>query len=56
MKICVIPIDNRPVCYNLFKDITAIDEDIELYIPPREFLGGLTKNADIEKLFGGVKS
>ncbi len=56
MKICVIPIDNRPVCYNLFKDITAIDEDIELYIPPREFLGGLTKNADIEKLFGWLKS
>lgn len=56
MKICVIPIDNRPVCYNLFKDITAIDEDIELFIPPREILGGLTKNADVEKLFGWLKN
>lgn len=56
MKICVIPIDNRPVCYNLFKDITAIDEDIELFIPPREFLGDLTKNADISKLFEWLKS
>lgn len=56
MKICVIPIDNRPVCYNLFKDITAIDEDIELFMPPREILGGLTKNADVEKLFGWLKS
>ncbi|MBR1943146.1 DUF4127 family protein [bacterium] len=51
MKICVIPIDNRPVCYNLFKDIAAIDEDIELFIPPREFLGDLTKIAEIDKLF-----
>lgn len=51
MKICVIPIDNRPVCYNLFKDIAKIDEDIELFIPERELLGDLEKNAQIYKLF-----
>ena len=51
MRICFIPIDNRPVCYNLAKDITDIDKDIELLIPPREYLGDLTKKADIEKLF-----
>ena len=51
MKICVIPIDNRPVCYNLFKDIAKIDEDIELFIPKRELLGDLEKNAQIDKLF-----
>jgi len=51
MKVCFIPIDNRPVCYNLAKDICAIDEDIELFIPPREYLGDLTKSADIEALF-----
>ena len=51
MRICFIPIDNRPVCYNLAKDITDIDEDIELLIPPREYLGDLRKKADIEKLF-----
>lgn len=55
MKICVIPIDNRPVCYNLFKDISAIDEDIELFIPPRELLGDLEKKAQIEKLFEWLK-
>ena len=48
MRICFIPIDNRPVCYNLAKDITAIDGDIELFIPPIEFLGSLTKPADTE--------
>lgn len=55
MKICVIPIDNRPVCYNLFKEISAIDETIELFVPPREFLGDLVKNAQIEKLFEWLK-
>ena len=51
MKICFLPIDNRPVCYNLVKDIVAIDDDIELYLPPREFLGDLTKPANVEALF-----
>lgn len=50
MKICFIPIDNRPVCYNLAKDIAAIDSNIEMLIPPREYLGDLTKTADIDNL------
>ena len=55
MKICFIPIDNRPVCYNLAKDICAIDEDIELFIPPREYLGDLTKYANTDVLFDWMK-
>jgi len=51
MRICVIPIDNRPVCYSLPKDIAAVDNDIELLLPPREFLGGLIKPAQIDNLF-----
>ena len=51
MKIAFVPIDNRPVCYNLAKDIADIDGSIELFIPPRDFLGDLTKTADIEGLF-----
>ncbi len=50
MRICFIPIDNRPVCYNLAKDIAAIDENIELLLPPREYLGDLTKTAKIDKI------
>ena len=50
MKICFIPIDNRPVCYNLIKDIAAIDEDIEIFMPPREFLGDLKKNAQVNEI------
>ena len=56
MKIAFIPIDNRPVCYNLAVDIAAIDEDIELLIPPREYLGSLTKNADVDNLFEWFKN
>ena len=56
MKICFIPIDNRPVCYNLAKDICAIDGDIELFIPPREFLGSLTKYANIGGIFEWLQS
>ncbi len=55
MKICFIPIDNRPVCYNLAVDIAAIDKDIELFIPPREFLGSLTKYADVDKIYEWFK-
>lgn len=50
MKICFVPIDNRPVCYNLAKDIVSIDKAIEFYIPPREFLGDLNKTANYEAI------
>lgn len=56
MKICFVPIDNRPVCYNLAKDICAIDEDIELFIPPREYLGSLSKYANVEAIFEWLKN
>ena len=56
MKICFIPIDNRPVCYNLVKDIAAIDEDIEIFIPPREFLGDLKKNAQVNEILQWMES
>lgn len=56
MKIAFIPIDNRPVCYTLAKDIAALDSDIEFYIPPRDMLGGLNKIADIEKLFSWLEN
>ena len=50
MKIALLPIDNRPVCYSLAKDICAVDKDIELLIPNRELLGDLIKPANTEEL------
>ena len=55
MKICFIPIDNRPVCYSLPQDIVAIDESLEIFMPPREFLGDLTKSANVFELFNWLK-
>ncbi|MFA7659234.1 MAG: DUF4127 family protein [Candidatus Gastranaerophilaceae bacterium] len=48
MKIALIPIDNRPVCYNLPKEIVAIDNSLELFLPDRKLLGGLRSAADVE--------
>ena len=56
MKICFIPIDNRPVCYNLACDIVAIDNSLELFIPPRDMLGGLTRYADVEGIINWLKA
>ena len=56
MKICFIPIDNRPVCYCLAKDIASIDDSIELFLPPRNYLGDLTKCANIEALLAWLKT
>lgn len=55
MKICFVPIDNRPVCYNLAKDIAAIDKEIELLLPPREYLGDLKKNAKVDLIIEWMK-
>ena len=47
MKIALIPIDNRPVCYNLAKETASIDNDLELLLPDKNFMGGLRSTADI---------
>lgn len=48
MKIALIPIDNRPVCYSLAKDIAHIDNNLELFLPEKCFLGDLKSTAKIE--------
>lgn len=55
MNIGFIPIDNRPVCCTLAQDIASIDNSINFYMPPRKFLGGLTKTADYEDIFSWLK-
>lgn len=56
MNIAFIPIDNRPVCYTLAKQIADIDSSINLFMPDRDWLGDLTKYADTEKLFKWIKN
>lgn len=48
MKLALIPIDNRPVCYNLVNDIASIDSDLQMFLPDKKLLGGLRSNADVD--------
>ena len=38
------------------KDIAAIDENIELFIPPREFLGDLTRSAGVNEIIEWIEN
>lgn len=55
MRIGFIPIDNRPVCYTLPALTAQIDNDLELFLPPRNLLGDLTKCADVEGILAWVE-
>ena len=55
-KIALIPIDNRPVCYCLPKQIADITNEFELFLPPRELLGDLVKSADTKALMDWLEN
>lgn len=55
MKIGLIPIDNRPVCYTLPKLIAQIDKNLELLVPDRSLLGSLEKYAQTDALFNWLE-
>lgn len=55
-RIAFIPIDNRPVCYSLPQQIAQINENLELIMPPIEYLGDLNKCADIEALYKWIEA
>ena len=55
-QIAVIPIDNRPICYTLIEQISAINKNMELYLPERKFLGGLYDTANISAILEWLKS
>ena len=46
-KVALIPIDNRPICYDLAYDILNVDSSIELFMPDIKDLGGLTTKSNI---------
>lgn len=50
-KIAFLPIDNRPVCYQLPKQIADLDGENEIILPNISLLGNLDKIADIDGLF-----
>lgn len=56
MKIGFLPIDNRPVCYALPRQIAEIDRGIEFFMPERDLLGDLTKYADVDGIFDWLEN
>lgn len=56
MKIAIIPIDNRPVCYSLPRKIAGIDSDIELFLPEKTDMGNLKKPANVDNLLEWLKN
>jgi len=50
MKIALLHIDNRPVCYNLPKDTAGIDNNLEIFLPDRKFLGSLRTYANVNEI------
>ena len=50
MNIAFIPIDDRPVCYNLPEQIAKINDDINLFLPERDLLGNLSKVSDYDAI------
>ncbi len=55
-RIAFIPIDNRPVCYQLPKQIVDLDNVYELLIPNREFMGSLTSQAYVPLIFDWLRN
>lgn len=55
-RIAFIPIDNRPVCYELPKLIINQAKEHELFLPDKKLLGSLTKNADTEGILNWLSS
>ena len=49
-KIALIPIDNRPVCYKLIKQIIGLSKEHQLFMPDISYMGGLEKNAQINEI------
>lgn len=50
MKIALIPLDNRPVSYSLPVQIGQLSDNVKVFVPPRELIGGLTHNTDIDQV------
>ena len=55
-KIAFIPIDNRPVCYDLPKMVANLNKDNEIYLPDISLLGDLENIANIKEIFSWLSN
>jgi hypothetical protein len=54
MKILYIPLDERPCNYKYPKLISEITSNVELLIPPKDYMGHMKKSADINAVWRWV--
>lgn len=54
-KIALIPIDNRPVCYQLPELILNQAKEHKLFLPNRNLLGDLTQKSDVENIISWIE-
>lgn len=55
-KIAFIPIDNRPVCYDLPQMVALLDKNNEIFLPDITLLGDLTKNAQTNEIIKWIET
>lgn len=55
-NIALIPIDNRPVCYQLPQQIINLNKEHNLCLPDINLLGDLTKNASYDGLLSWLET
>ena len=55
-KIAFVPIDNRPITYLLTEQITSINNNLKLFMPKRELLGGLVDVSSIDAILDWLKN
>lgn len=56
LKIIFIPLDNRPVSYTLPQQLADLNNNTKIFMPPRELLGNLTRNSDIDKILEWIEN
>ena len=51
MKVLYIPLDERPCNYKYPRYLADLTDDVELLVPPPEYLGKVKKPCDVDKLW-----
>lgn len=56
LKIALIPLDNRPVSYVLPQQVCAISNNLNIFVPPRDLIGGLFDGTKILDVLNWLES
>jgi hypothetical protein len=56
LNIAVIPVDKRPVSYNLPCMTGKLNKNVNIFLPPEEFFGVLREYSDSEKILKWLKN